>query len=106
MFFRRRAQRRLAERGYTRDSIPTIDGDGPHVHIHTYDQEADDECAELADRVDYLERAVANLISGEGEEGLPDEAELPAQDALPPVAAERAQLPDISDINKRNGEFW
>jgi hypothetical protein len=32
------AQRRLAERGFTRDTLPNIDG-GAHVHIHTYDEE-------------------------------------------------------------------
>jgi hypothetical protein len=68
------ARRRLAERGYTRDAIPTID-DGPHVHIHTYDEDSD-ECADLLDRVDHLEKALAQIISQqEDPEEPPDDSD-------------------------------
>jgi sirohydrochlorin ferrochelatase len=65
------ARARLTKRGYTRDAIPTID-DGVHVHVHTHDQEPD-ESADLLDRIDRLEHAVAYLVTEEGEEGLPDD---------------------------------
>ena len=62
------ARRRLAKRSYTRDQIPTID-DGAHVHIHTYDEDPD-ECADLLDRVNNLERAVTLVQEGPDEDPL------------------------------------
>jgi hypothetical protein len=82
------AQRRLAQRGYTRDAIPTIDA-GP-VHVHFHDQEelgSGSACEDILDRIDHLERAVVKLANLEGEEGLPDEDYYEDEDVQPGLSS-------------------